>query len=284
MPYVPSADEDLSVIFRIDLNTNDFAIANQRTRAILRENTGRLRLQVWNMGDCAKTGRVEGAGASLAGLPDAIVLGPRGTPPAEFDCTFIPDAGCDFIRQVTFSGVFGGRRSSRLSMSVRLEKQFLASCTVVPLTWRDPGAWKRNTSAESYSAMYDEKEQALRFDFSWSDPHVGRWFYPTYNLDFPKESLSGAQILAFEVKSAQDKVENDFDYSYLKLHSGKAENKTKRQDKTLAYQAPLGIWERRYVELGGEGDLSDVTALRLGANPKGMRCTFWIRNVRILRK
>ena len=41
-----------------------------------------MRVQLWNMGDTAKTGTVELAGGPLLGLPERIVLGPRGTPPS----------------------------------------------------------------------------------------------------------------------------------------------------------------------------------------------------------
>ena len=278
-PYVPAADEDLSVIIRVELNTNDFEVAAQKTRAVLKGDTGRLRLQVWNMGDTAKSGRIEVSGASLAGLPDTIALGPRGMPPASFDCTFVPDAGSDFIRQIVLVGVFNGKRSSRVSLPVRLEKQFLASCVSTALAWQDPKDWARNTSAQKFSATWDEAEQAVRFDVEWTDSHTDRWFYPVYKLKLPQESLAGAQLFQFEVKSAQNKVENDFATQNLMLLSsgGKA-------DRHLVYQAPLGSWEKRYVELSEIESLADVHSFRLGANPYGTQCTFWIRNLMILRR
>ena len=277
-PYVPAADEDLAVILRVDLNTNDFEIASQKTRAILKGDTGRLRVQVWNMGDCAKTGFVKVEGGTLQGLPAEITLGPRGTPPATFDCTFVPDAGTDFVRPVLLTGVFGGKRSSRLAMSVRLEKQFLASCERVPLACNDPKDWERNTSAQSFSATWDEAEKAVRFDVAWTKP-ADRWFYPVYKLKLPQESFAGAQLIEFEVKSAQDKVENDFATQNLMLLYG-----GKHPDRFISYQAPLGSWEKRYVELADNDRLADVTSFRLGANPKGTQCTFWIRNLTVLRR
>ena len=52
----------------------------------------------------------------------------------------------------------------------------------------------------------------------------------------------------------------------------------------IPYNAPLGSWEMRSVELNEVDSLHDVVAFRLGANPKGMKCTFWVRNIEILRK
>ena len=279
-PYVPAADEDLAVILRVDLNTNDFEIASQKTRAILKGDTGRLRVQVWNMGDCAKTGFVKVEGGTLQGLPAEITLGPRGTPPATFDCTFVPAPGCDFYQKLALTGLFNGKRSSRLYLPVRLEKQFLATCTTTTLDWKDPKNWARNTSAQKYSATWDEAEQAMRFDFTWTDPHTDRWFYPVYKLKLPEESFAGAQLFQFEVKSAQNKVENDFQTQNLMLlFGGKAQSSL-----FIPYAAPLGAWEKRYVELADVESLDAVHSFRLGANPKGTKCTFWVRNITILRR
>lgn len=279
-PYVPAADEDLSVILRVELDTNDFEVASQKTRAVLKGETGRLRVQVWNLGDAAKTGCVEIAGGTFEGLPATIALGPRGTPPATFDCTFVPTPGGEFYQRLVLTGLFNGKRSSRLSLPVRLEKQFLATCTATPIAWKDPKNWARNTSAQKYSATWDEAEQAMRFDLAWTNPHTDRWFYPVYRLKLPEESLAGAQLFQFEVKSAQNKVENDFRHQNLMLLFG---NKS-RSDLFINYAAPLGAWEKRYVELVDVESLDDVRAFRLGANPKGTQCTFWIRNLTILRR
>ena len=122
MPYVPAADEDLSVIIRVDLNSTDFKVSGQKNTALLKGDKGRLHVQVWNLGDTSKTGSVEVAGASLEGLPETISLGPRGTPPAEFDCVLTPGADSP-NGTLVLTGVFGGRRSSRLSMPFGPEKK-----------------------------------------------------------------------------------------------------------------------------------------------------------------
>ncbi|MBQ7235262.1 MAG: hypothetical protein IJS36_07625 [Kiritimatiellae bacterium] len=48
--------------------------------------------------------------------------------------------------------------------------------------------------------------------------------------------------------------------------------------------APLDSWETRRVHLPRDCSLADVTSIRLGANPKGGRCTFWVRNLAVLRR
>ncbi|MBR2837306.1 MAG: hypothetical protein IKE55_00830 [Kiritimatiellae bacterium] len=273
-------DEDISVVFRVDLAPGDFETT--KTLAVAKTDSPRLRVQAWNFGDAAKTGVVEAAGARLRGLPSGpVVLGPCGSAPVGFDCVLGPaDSSSEAV--LVLRGVFGGRRTTRLTMPVLFEKRFLASCVSVPLGWKDPAAWKRNDSAAEYSVRWDEKEQAVRFDVAWTDPGVGRWFYPVLPLSLPRESMKGVLRVAFEVKTAQDKVENDFGRRYLMLvRSGKGGS----SGDWFSYAAPSGSWERRYVELPpvAAGDLSDVTAIRLGGNPNGMRLTFWVRDIAILK-
>lgn len=279
-PYAPKADEDLSVIIRVDLNTNDFAIADQKTRAVLKGDMGRLRLEVWNMDECIKTGRVEVAGVALKGLPpEPIVLGPRGTPPAAFECELAPANGRGIFAQAVFTGVFGGRRSSRLTMPVSFEKRIRGASIEVPISCMDPKAWGRNTSANSFKVSWDEAEQAVRFDVSWKDSGADRWFYPTYRLKLPKESLAGARAVEFEVKSSQNKVENDFRASILMLLYADSSMGARY----LSYAPPIGEWETRRIELDCDSNADKATAIRIGANPKGTQCTLWIRNVRIVK-
>ena len=278
-PYVAKVEEDLTVVIRADLNTNDFEIAGQKTRAVLKNDTGRLRLQVWNLGDRAKTGHVEIAGGTFAGLPDTLSLGPRGTPPATLECVFTPSDGKTFHRDIVITGVFDGKRSSRLVLPIHLEKRFLSSCEKVPLSCNDPKDWKRNTSADSFNVSWDESEQALRFDVEWKDQRTDRWLYPVYGLKLPAENLAGAKAVSFEIKSMQDKVENDFATSNLMLIFGD----TARPDVFIEYGAPLGSWEKRYVIIADSDSPEDVKAIRLGANPNGTKCTLWIRNIVVLK-
>ena len=95
------------------------------------------------------------------------------------------------------------RKRLVVDMSARnAAKQFLASCERVPIACNDPKDWERNTSAQSFSATWDEAEKAMRFDVAWTKP-ADRWFYPVYKLKLPQESFAGAQLIEFEVKSAQ---------------------------------------------------------------------------------
>ena len=279
-PYVPAADEDLSVVFRVDLDTNDFTVASHKSAAELAADTGRLRVQVWNLSPTAKRGTVSVSGGSLSGLPAEIALPPMGA--AAFDCTYAAREGAPLVEPLVLSGLFEGRRTSRLAMPVRHLKALLASCRATELkNWRDPKAWQRNTSADRFAAAWDEAEKALRFDVAWTKP-ADRWFYPVYTLALPEEDLDDALMFEFEVKSAQDKVENDFDCQNLMLVFADPA----RPDRFLSYPAPLTGWETRRVDLSTDTSgmkPGAVKAIRLGANPKGTTCSFWIRNPRLLK-
>lgn len=225
-PYAPMADEDLSVVLRVDLNTNDFQVAGRKSVAELNAHAGRLRLHVWNLSPIPKKGSIAVTGGVLAGLPDEVTLPPMGE--AAFDCTYAAQSGVTTNRELVLVGVFNGCRSSRLSLNIRSLASLREVCrTVEPVNWRNPKAWRRNTSADRFRVTWDETEQAIRFDAVWTSPVHDRWFYPVYDLTLPAESFEDVALFEFEVKSVQDKVENDFSRQYFMLVS--AEEKTPAQ-------------------------------------------------------
>lgn len=280
-PYSPSEDEDLSVILRVDLNTNDFSLASHKSVAELHSETGRLRVQVWNLSPLAKKGSIAISGGQLIGIPSEITLPAMNK--VEFNCVYSAKTGNDFLENLVLSGIFNGKRTSRLVVPVRNVEAFLASCRKVDLReWRNPKAWKRNTSATSYHVTWDEAEQAIRFDVSWDKP-ADRWFYPIYDLKLPEESFADANMLEFQVKSVQDKVENDFNCQYLMLVHQSGQGK---RDRFISYSAPLTGWETRRIDLSAgtaADELDAVKSFRLGGNPRGTTCTFWVRNLRLLK-
>ena len=270
------------IIPRAILAPGDFDISNNKTLAVAKGDESHIRVQFWNFSDTVATGTVEAAGAVLDGLPS----GPVTIEPfkcAEFACVLRPATDgkrteANSAATLVLRGKFNDHEASRLSMPVFFEKEFLASCETVPLDWRDLAKWTRNDSADTYDIAWDEAEQAIRFEVEWKTPGVGRWFYPVLSL--PPGTLDGAMRSSFEVKSAQDKIENDFGSAHFMLVRGK---KGGSPAEWLTYSSPIGTWERRYVELSACPNLGEVDAVRIGANPCGMRLTFWVRNIAILK-
>ncbi len=90
-------------------------------------------------------------------------------------------------------------------------------------------------------------------------------------------------MFEFQVKSVQDKVENDYTCQNLMLVPPAGE---KSRDRFISYPAPLTTWETRRIDLSagtsGEGP-GMVKSIRLGANPKGTKCAFWVRGLRLLK-
>ena len=163
-------------------------------------------------------------------------------------------------------------------MPIAIPKRLFGDSAAVPLDWRDPKNWMCYDSAQSHSVRWDDAEQALRFDMEWTNPKIDRWFYPVYRLKTPQETLAGALALQFEVKSAQDKPENDYRWCCVKLRDG---NGAEAGDFT--YAPPTETWERRHVVFGNGPRSRRVAAILVGGNPNGLKCTFWLRNVEILK-
>ena len=278
------------VVLRVEPAPADFDISGGKTLAVAKTDAPRLRIEIWNFSDSPATGALTASGVEAQGLPAGpVAIPPSSAGPISFDCTLRPPreaSGAASTLLLQFAGG-GGHPASILSMPILFERLLLASCTEIPLSaWRDPSAWRRNDSASSYSVRWDEAEQAIRFDLAWDDPRASRWFYPTLPLALPRENPAGAVRAVFEVKTAQDKVENDFFGSYFMLG---APGGSDSPENWLPYAAPTGEWEKRYVELSTASPsalaaASGTAAIRIGANPCGQRLAFWIRNIAILRE
>ena len=293
-----SLDSPSPIVLRPVLDRDDFAITGGKTLAVMKGDTGRAHIEVWNFSDTARTGIVEAVGAAVTGLPEAPFAISPGTC-AAFECVVAPEEGGRFVETspadtpgrdaptvrpsrhdttLALRAIFDGCADARAVVPVFFEKQFLALCERVPLETADPSLWEKNSSADEQTITVDEAEGTIRFDAAWHDDRTDRWVYPVRRLDLPRESPVGARRIAFEVKSTQDKVENDYKTCKLMLASG--DGKT---DIYLDYDPPTREWEPRHVDIPLDADLSAVTLLRIGANPHGTRCSLWVRNLEVLK-
>ena len=268
----PSFDE--RIVVRVDLDREDFKITDRKCRADLQTERGRMKLHVWNLDDRSKKGRLSVVGGNLAGLPDEWNLPAMGE--VSKDVVFTPLQGGPFATELRIGGEFEGRRISEWVAPVWLRGHFIASCRRDPLAADVPANWTRNDSADSF-AVASGKGGVVAFKVSWQS-EKDRWFYPTYRLS-PKERelIAAADGLEFEVRTEQDKLENDFKCQLVYIlyeHSDPA---------TVVYQAPLAKWERRSIELADLRRPGDaIVGLRIGCNPKGKRLVFGLRNVQLL--
>jgi hypothetical protein len=245
-----------------------------------RTDGGRLKVIVWNLEDSAKTGTVNAEGGEFSGIPQSVTIPPMSK--IEFETVFkprLPDGV--FEGHIVFSGVFNGKKTSKLDIPVHLIGLFLQNCRQIPMDWMKPSDWERNTSATSYECVFDEAENALRFDVAWNN-HVDRWFYPVHTLKQPEESFKDVQGIQFEVKTTQNKVENDMNYAYVMVAYTTPDNQSVRVI-NVPYQHPLTTWEVRRIMFDGAIPAdATVKFLRFGCNPRGTQMTYWLRNIKYL--
>lgn len=265
-------DEDLRVVLKVVTDNRDFAISGRKSLAEMVGKNGRIRIEAWNFSNESKTVKLQSTGAVLESEQEALVVAPWQK--AECLAMVTPPTGESFEDVFELVGTMGNRRTSAVRIPMVFRERFLEGCKETRLTSVDtPAGWIRNTSAETYSAKYDDDAQGVRFDVSWpTSSSVGRWFFPIHELK-GGESLDGVKFVAFDVKTSQDKVENDVGEALLMLV------RKNGSSLYLPYGHPTFGWETRYVRLP-EGDWK---AFRVGVTPQGHRLSFWIRNVRFLR-
>lgn len=276
--YVPSSDEDLSVVVAIDFAKSDFTTT--KCEAGVEGDTGRVTIRQWNFSDRAKSGRVVIENGILEGMPPSIDLPPNGDEVA-FDAVLrLTDLSSQVVK-LTICGVFDGRRTSRLFVPVRSDKVLIESRDVVEFDSNKPEFWVRNDSASTTRISWDEEEKAVRFDLEWKDPKVDRWFYPKHILKGGDDSLSGATHLDCEVRMVSNKMENDVLCSHCMLFSPGG------GQRYCDFLPPTDFWERRRIALtDADGAClgEKCESFGLGFNPFATKVTFWVRNVRAFRR
>ena len=122
--------------------------------------------------------------------------------------------------------------------------------------------------------MYDKAEKAVRFDVEW-DRSSGAWFFPTHEFS-PGESFAGGRYLEFEVKSRQDKVENDMGHVEVMCLYRNGLPVKKAPFKAQGFE-----WEKRRAVL--PEDAGEMCGFRMGGLPHGHKLTYWIRNFRLIK-
>ena len=261
------ADIDQTLVARLRFADGIYKLADSKSTAEVGTDEIPAELEVWNFGSEEKvvslvceSGKFVGqtAGVRVPSFGKAVVAGRLS--PAD------PSADCSSF---AIRAVRGKIRSTRLSVPIVNFAAWSRRCLETALPWREAANWRFNDSADSRTVAWDETERAMRFDLAWQGTDQDRWTYPT--LVFDPRLAKGAEYLVFEVRSEQDKVENDFRCANV------IADYVDRNSAFLGFEAPVGAWETRRVRLS-EG----LRALRIGMNPNGRRLTYWLRNVRFL--
>ena len=270
--YEPAADVDLTVVLCPVTNPEDFSITGRKCLAEMGCPEGRISVEVWNLSPHAKKGRLFSSGNILKWTDGEVSLPPWGKAVVECSVRHEPSIGLNF--NVDIYGVFDGKRTTRSRIPCFNRHAFLQTC--VAEEWpalNDTASWTRNDSGNSYSAVFDAQEKSVLFEVKW-DGSKGAWFFPVHRFK-DSESFSGAKYLEFEVKSWQDKVENDMILTTVMClyPDGSV--------KEVPYDRPVFEWERRRVKLPDDAD--QAVGFRVGGLPKGKHLKYWIRNFRVLK-
>ena len=278
--YEPVKDEDLSVVVRADLDRRDFMIGGVKSLARLMHGEGRIAFEVWNLSSEPRSGTVAAfSGGALRLDREKIDIPPMGC--THVKAIYVPDG--DGTRHLVVRGVFGGRKTSALSIDIEPMGDFFRNCEVVRLAADDPANWVRNDSADECECV--KADGGVKFSVRWNK-EADKWFYPRYVFADGEDS-AGAEFLLFEAKSAQAGVENRYvcQNYWLDLKSGEGV----RRD-----LPPTGTeWTRYCLDLGsvmnirtGKVDFNPamMKGFRIGGNPCGGELSFWIRNVRLLKQ
>lgn len=275
--YQPGADEDLSVVIRVDLHPEDFVMVGNKTKAEVRAEAARMNVVVWNFSSEEKRGVLLSEGGLLAGLPAEIILPAQGK--AEIAVTL--DTTAEPIdSRLVLSGRFNGRVTSRLVMPYVAFWKFAKTSEAIAWDLSQHDGWVEFGSSDTVAITADAG--GVRFDLGWDDPQTDRWFYPRHALTMPVETLKRARFLEFEVKSVQDDPVNAYTHSMCSFATAPQPGAGKKSYRCL-FQAPNANWELRRVDLHAAGiDWDNVRTFHIGGNPKGMKVTYWVRNVRLL--
>ena len=274
VPSDPFAGKDLTVVLKADL-AEEFRLLPGKNAADLPGKSGRLRLHVFNLSGKAKSGTLRVSSGKLTGIPGRIDLAPFGR--VSFDAVFEPFySDGAFESKLELCGEFGGRAITRLTVPLVCTARLAENGTELDIP-SDPSRWRSNAGGRM-TVEYDRPERAVKFEVRFR-PEDGRWIYPELPLELPRESLADAAGISFEICAVTDRPGYALSYLMAVTEDGKG----RKNDVHLRYEPPTEKWGKRFVPLDGVPG-ERVTALRIGFNPKGEAVSYWVRNVKIIRR
>jgi len=256
---------DKSIVLRV-IPSADFTINGARTALLLKAGAQdrKIKLEVANLSNDAKQGELTAAGIAVTGLPVTLTLNPFEVKTVELE---LPPGLPMRLHELTFGGTFNNHLVSKLVLPVVPLGTVTDSPVLVGSL--DPAKWRANSSGKM-NIVWDEKEQAVRFDVDFA-PNIDRWVYPEFvpQGGFP----ANAAGLSFEIKSCQSKEQTALSLVMLVKEAGKGAD-------SLNYTPSYGNWQDNFIELASHSP-ETLRLFRIGVNPRQDHLTFWIRNVRL---
>lgn len=261
---------DLSTIIRVDFPPEEFDIVDGFTAAeTKRAGKGRVKIEIWNLDPWPKRGRLFSEGGDLDGWPEGeIELPPRGV--FAHEAVLVPHVGADGEAAWRLRGDFNGRSTTAFVAPVRDFASALAGMRRFTVDAAGQTNWRKNTSAPK--ATFSPDGDAMRIDLSWvgaAPTPDGRWAYN--GIRVPEEARRSLKYVVFEIRSEQDKVENNYSTANVfTLRRGGASDR-------IPCSAPAKEWTKIHVAIP-RGD-REVEWVGVGGNPAGKEVTMWVRNI-----
>ena len=262
---------DLATVIRVDFPKDEFDIVDGFTAAETRRGgEGRVHVELWNLDDRPKRGRLFSEGGELVGWPEEeIELPPRSVFSREV--LLRPRCGRDGEVAWRLHGVFDGKETTPFVAIVRDFASALAGMRRVAVAANDPANWQKATSAPR--ASFTPEGDAMRIDLSWvgaAPTPDGRWAYNKIRV--PAEARSTLKYAVFEIRSEQDKIENN--YSTANVFAARSGGRSDR----IPCNPPAKGWTKIHVAIPRDPDYP-VEWIGVGGNPSGKEVTMWVRNV-----
>lgn len=270
-------NEDPSMVVRVVADSDAFKVGAKSSVCELWKESGELTFEIWNFGDKAKRCRLLLSGGTFTDVPDPFDLEPGACRTVK--TMFTPDPNQGERVSLLVGGVADGRRIPPIMMDVRVQAKFMANLRPVGFDLNADSV-KLNDSASSH--RLNAKDGELVFHYKWDNPTSDRWTYPHFAIKggMPKD----AAYLEFEIRSSQNKPENDFRSNggfFLRADGSRIGSMTL----DFRYEPPAVGWEVRRIEipeaLRPKSD-GEVVALALGGNPQGTELELGVRNIRFL--
>lgn len=264
---------DRTIVFRTELS-DDFGLLADKSAVDVKKENAALKLQVFNLSDTVKTGRVIVSGGKVVGQPKEVTIPAFGK--VELSLTVTPALDETFQGAIHISGVFGGKEATPAVLPCCMLSQMRQQSRKEELPgMMDPVNWRHNSSGKM-TISFDSAENALRFRTEFPEG-VDRWTYPEYVLQLPQESLKEAIGISFEVKTLPAaKVKQ------MLVMAVMGTQKEGGESVNLAVEAPSEKWEERFVQFSGGLDPNRIRQLRIGLNSNTNDITYLIRNVNVL--
>jgi hypothetical protein len=285
-PFIPAKqtkpsgpEKDLTIVMRLNPEKGFKVVRNKAL--VDSNNQGQAVLDIFNLSETAKQGRVEnlGQGYTLRGLPESISLPPMGRVSLVVDFNF-KEEGYGLIK-VRLGGTFNGKPVSPVYVPVKRPHAGMdPALKAKSLPVENVARWVKNSSG-TMEITSDPKEKAVAFNVKFP-PATDQWVYPEFRLKLPAESMAGAVGISFEIKASRN--EDCFPLVMACLQ----DTHERSEDCWLPYFPPTTEWRTATILFEEDAPVNfsptHIKMLRLGVNPREREYEYRLRNFKVYYK